>query len=108
MNKQYYQIQRYNDTHKAYEYVEELIQSEYKVYELVHKRGHIVPYHAHAHQEVIVVLEGKMRMIIEEDLVDLEEGDRIIIEPFAIHLAAFPEAYSQCRFLLCFPKKMGV
>lgn len=66
--------------------------------------GKLVPYHAHAHEEVILVKKGGLRFIIEEDIIDLKQGELITIKPWAIHLIAFP----LCRenlYYVCHPRK---
>lgn len=83
------------------QFIKTLLQQKGKVFEVKQTQGKLVPYHCHNHQEVIVVVEGSMRMIIEEDIVELQTGDFVVIEPWAIHLACFPR--EDVRFYLCFP-----
>ena len=89
---------------ELHRFLKTLLIKRHRVYELKHSRGELVPYHSHAVPEMILVLEGKMRLIIEEDIVDLAEGEMITIQPHAIHLAAFPFA-GGARFYLCTPGK---
>ena len=84
-------------------FIKELLLKEYKIYEVSQKRGDLVPYHCHNHKEIILLLEGKMRLIIEEDIIDIEAGEVLTIEAWAIHLACFPQ--DSAKFFLCFPKK---
>ena len=85
-------------------FIKGLLLKNYKIYEINQKKGELVPYHSHAHQEIILLLEGSMRLIIEEEIIDLQAGEMITIEPWAIHLASFPQD-SGARFYLCYPKK---
>ncbi|MDH5719709.1 MAG: cupin domain-containing protein [Spirochaetia bacterium] len=105
---QYYDIQKQKNLidSKASlsQYIKNLLLDEYKIYEISQKKGELIPYHAHSYHELIIVLEGKLRLIIEEDIIDLTEGDFLTIEPWAIHLLSFPE--KNAKFYLCFhPKK---
>jgi len=86
-------------------FIKELLLQNYKIYELNHKNGELIPYHAHGYKEMIIMTRGKMRLIIEEKIIDIEAGDIIKIEPWAIHLSCFvdPEGAS---FYLCYPGKI--
>lgn len=85
-------------------FFKELLLQDYRVVEAEHRRGELVPYHSHSHEEMMLVIAGRVRMIIEEDIVDLKEGDLITIQPWAIHLMAFPDRHG-ARFYLSHPKK---
>ncbi|MCS6985008.1 MAG: cupin domain-containing protein [Leptospiraceae bacterium] len=61
--------------------------------------GDLIPYHAHKEHEVLILLSGKLRAVVEEEIVDLECGEILIIEPYAIHLLTFPE--SDSRYFRC-------
>jgi len=106
--KKYYEIEKgrsvFSSDHKLLKLIKELLLLNYKIYEIDQKPGDITPYHSHKHKEIVMVYEGKMRMIIEEDIVDLEEGDIVTIEPWAIHLCCYPFEQG-ARFYLCFPDK---
>lgn len=85
-------------------FLKTLLIKDYKIYEMQNEQGTMVPYHAHAFAETILVLEGMVRMIIEEDIVDIYPGQMVTIQPFAIHLAAFPNE-DGARFYLLFAEK---
>ena len=55
-------------------------------------------------KKTILVLEGTLRLIIEEDIVDVYPGQMVTIQPFAIHLAAFPNE-GGARFYLLFAER---
>ncbi|MEK6793428.1 MAG: cupin domain-containing protein [Spirochaetota bacterium] len=57
----------------------------YTVYGVEHKPNQLVPYHVHPSQEIAIVLRGKMRYIIEEEIVDIGEGEVIHILASAVH-----------------------
>lgn len=61
-----------------------------KVKEFFHKKGRLFPYHSHSFQEIVLVKKGHVRLIVEEEIIDLYTGDQIQIEKWAIHLMAFP------------------
>lgn len=105
MKSPYYDIQ---DSRKLFgsseglmTFIKKLLLQKYKVFEMENHNGDLVPYHTHPFPEMILVLDGKMRLIIEEDIVDVSAGELITIKPFAIHLASFPDEQS-CRFYLLF------
>lgn len=104
MRNQYYDIQ---DSRKLFgsseglmSFIKKLLLQRYKVFEMESRHGDLVPYHTHSFAEMILVLEGKMRLIIEEDIIDITPGELVTIKPFAIHLAAFPN--ESCRYYLLF------
>lgn len=104
----YYDIQ---DGHRIFgsevemqKFIKSLLLKQHKIYEVRQSMGELVPYHSHGVSELILVLEGKMRLIIEEDIIDLKAGDMITISPHAIHLAAFPFK-GGARFYLCTPRQ---
>jgi len=105
---EYYKIKRQENLKSSKvtlsQYIKGLLLDKYKIYEISQKKGELIPYHAHSYHELIIVLEGKLRVVIEEDIIDLSEGDFLTIEPWAIHLLCFPE--KNAKFYLCFqPKK---
>lgn len=83
-------------------YLKELLLKDYKIYEMNQKSGDLIPYHTHNHEEIVIVSVGKLRMIVEEDIIDLQEGDAITIKPWAVHLSCFPFG-SGAFFYLCHP-----
>jgi len=85
-------------------FLKSLLIKDYKIYEMHNEQGSLVPYHAHAFAETILVLDGTMRMIIEEDIVDIHPGQIVTIRPFAIHLAAFPNP-GGARFYLLYGER---
>ncbi len=68
---------------------EEILQAmserDFKVFGAVQPPGVLVPYHTHEEEEWLVVLEGCMKFIIEEEPVMVEVGDVITISADAIH-----------------------
>jgi len=87
---------------KLFRFLKELLLKNYKIYEMNQNSGDLIPYHTHSHKEIIIITEGKMRMIIEEDIIDLKDGDVITIKPWAIHLSCFPFE-NGASFYLCHP-----
>lgn len=65
-----------------------LARSHGRVFEVVEPPGSIAPYHAHAQQETVIVLEGAMRFNVEEELTLVQRGQMIIIRKEAIHAFA--------------------
>ncbi len=57
----------------------------YTVYSMKQKGNQLVPYHTHPSQEMVIVLSGSVRYIIEEEIVDLVEGDIIKIKSGYLH-----------------------
>ena len=105
MQGRYYNIQRATQAQIQYlKYVKELLLQGYKVFEVEQEKGDIIPYHSHSHKEIIIVSSGKLRMIVEENIIDLNEGEIITIEPWAIHLSCYPFE-GGANFYLCFPPK---
>lgn len=108
MSQAYYDIQDsrriFGSEVELMKFLKTLLIKDYKIYEMQNEQGTMVPYHAHAFAETILVLEGMVRMIIEEDIVDLYPGQMVTIQPFAIHLAAFPNE-GGARFYLLFAEK---
>ena len=108
MQNQYYKLQRIsnyeNSNENTLSYIKSLILQNYKVYDMLHNSGDLVPYHTHSHEETILIKKGRMRMIIEENFIELQAGNILTIEPWAIHLSCFP--YKEgADFYLCFPPK---
>ena len=108
MAAQYYDIQDsrriFGSEVELMKFLKSLLIKDYKIYEMQNEKGTIVPYHAHAHTETILVLEGVMRLIIEEDIVDIYPGQMVTIQPFAVHMAAFPQE-SGARFYLLYSER---
>lgn len=108
MGQPYYDIQDsrriFGSEVELMKFLKALLIKDYKIYEMCNEQGTLVPYHAHAFTETILVLDGMMRMIIEEDIIDLYPGQMVTIQPFAIHLAAFPKE-GGARFYLLFSEK---
>ena len=67
------------------EIVEAMSDRDFKVFGAVQPPGVLVPYHTHKQEEWIIVLEGCMKLIIEEEPVMLDVGDVITIAPEAVH-----------------------
>lgn len=109
--KQYdkpYQLQNSEDLFQStaglHRFIKNLLLKNYRITESRQRHGELIPYHSHDRKEIILVIEGAMRLIVEEDIIDLKQGDMITIEPWAIHLAAFPEE-GGAIFYLGFPAK---
>ena len=94
----------FGSQNEVVKFIKGLLLKDFKVYEIAQKQGELVPYHAHAHEEMILMLEGEMRLVIEEEIIDIKEGDLLTIKPWSIHLASFPHEKG-ARFYLCYPKK---
>ncbi len=62
-----------------------LVQNGYTVYSMEQKGNQLVPYHTHPSEEMVIVLTGSVRYIIEEEIVDLIEGDIIKIKAGFLH-----------------------
>ena len=109
MGSPYYDLQNANrifgNEKDLFRFVKDLLNQNFKIYEVKQTSGDIVPYHTHSHKEVIIILEGRVRMIIEEEMIDLQKGDILTINPWSIHLACFPFVDEPAHFYLCFPKK---
>ena len=67
------------------EIVEAMSDRDFKVFGAVQLPGVLIPYHTHEQEEWIIVLEGCMKLIIEEEPVMLDVGDVITISPEAVH-----------------------
>ncbi|MDH5716892.1 MAG: cupin domain-containing protein [Spirochaetia bacterium] len=104
----YYTIQnksRLIDSKEALsDFVKNLLLRNYKIYDIFQTNGELIPYHSHSYKEQIIILKGQIRMIVEENIIDLHAGDIITIEPWAIHLASFPSKEG-ARYYLCYPQK---
>ncbi|TXJ39830.1 cupin domain-containing protein [Brachyspira pilosicoli] len=68
----------------------------YNIYSIKQKTNQLIPYHEHPSEEMVIVLSGKIRYVVEEEVVDLEEGDVIKVKPHSIHsmISVAEEAYS--------------
>ena len=68
----------------------------YNIYSIKQKTNQLIPYHEHPSEEMVIVLSGKIRYVVEEEVVDLEEGDVIKVKPYSIHsmISVAEEAYS--------------
>ncbi|MEI0604393.1 cupin domain-containing protein [Brachyspira alvinipulli] len=65
--------------------IETLADRGYTVYSITQKPNQLIPYHEHPSEEMVIVLSGKIRYIVEEEIVDLEEGDIIRVRPHSVH-----------------------
>ncbi len=109
---QYYRVKRtrlkMGAQNRLDEYIDRVlnkkINDHYHLKMAAHRKGDLIPYHAHSHSELIVVESGVVRLIIEEEIIDLTKGDIINIAPWAIHLACFPDEEG-AEFFICFPAK---
>ena len=68
----------------------------YNIYSIKQKTNQLIPYHEHPSEEMVIVLSGKIRYVVEEEIVDLEEGDVIKVKPHSIHsmISIAEETYS--------------
>lgn len=62
-----------------------LVKKGYTVYGVEQKPNQLVPYHKHPSEEMAVVIEGIVRFIIEEEIVDVHAGELIRIAPESVH-----------------------
>lgn len=62
-----------------------LVKKGYTVYGVEQQPNQLVPYHKHPSEEMVIVLEGVVRFIIEEEIVDVHEGEIIRIAADTIH-----------------------
>lgn len=58
------------------------------VFEVEELPGSIIPYHSHSQEETVVVLEGVLRLNVEENLTVVEEGQIAVIRENAVHAYA--------------------
>ena len=58
--------------------------------------GAALPRHAHPHEQVAHVLEGRFRLTVGDETRDLEEGDVVVIPSGVEHEG---EALTRCRLL---------
>lgn len=58
------------------------------VFEVEELPGSIIPYHSHSQEETVVVLEGALRLNVEENLSVIEEGHIAVIRENAVHAYA--------------------
>ncbi|MBI2880001.1 MAG: cupin domain-containing protein [Candidatus Tectomicrobia bacterium] len=67
------------------EIVQAMSERDFRVFGAVQPPGVLVPYHTHEEDEWLIVLEGCMKLIIEEEPVMLEVGEVISISANAVH-----------------------
>ncbi len=79
-----------------------LIERGYSPYPMEQKRGQLVPYHSHPSEEMVIVVKGSVRYVIEEEIVDLYEGDIIRIAPMSAHAMIGIGSYPSSKLLLAF------
>ena len=65
--------------------IETLSDKGYTVYSVRQKTNQLIPYHEHSTEEMVIVLTGKVRYTVEEEIVDVEEGDIIRVKPHSVH-----------------------
>lgn len=108
MNRPYYEIKNvdklYGKEDRLVEFFSWMAERNFQVKAYEGHKGKLIPYHAHAHEELILMKKGSLRLIIEEDIIDLREGELITIQEWAIHLIAFPFT-SENRYYVCHPRK---
>lgn len=89
MTKQYYYKSttehEFNCIKDDNKLLDSLIAKGYTVYSISQKSNQLVPYHEHPSEEMVIMLSGKVRYIIEEEIVDIEEGDVIRVSPNSVH-----------------------
>ena len=79
-----------------------LTEKGHTVYSMDQRSNQLVPYHTHPSEEMVVLLEGSVRYIIEEEIVDLEEGDVIKIAAKSVHAMIGTDQKHSSRLLLIF------
>jgi quercetin dioxygenase-like cupin family protein len=104
----YYEIQKAQQDastgNAVFQFVDQIMQQHYKISDMFHRFGELIPYHTHSTRETIIITKGNLRTIVEEDILDLAEGDILIIEPWAIHLICTLDREG-CHYLHCLPSK---
>ncbi len=65
--------------------IEILADKGYTVYSVRQKTNQLIPYHEHPTEEMVIVLSGKVRYAVEEEIVDIEEGEIIRVKPHSVH-----------------------
>ncbi|MBI4978885.1 MAG: cupin domain-containing protein [Spirochaetes bacterium] len=85
----------------ASEILPALIKKGYTVYGVDQKVNQLVPYHTHPSQEVVIVLQGTVRYTVEEEIVDVSEGEIIRIMPSSVH-ASVSVGGDDAKLLLTF------
>lgn len=65
-----------------------LSQWNYRVFEVEQPPDTLMPYHTHEEDEVLIILEGRLHLNIEEELVIIGVGDVLTIQAGTIHSAA--------------------
>lgn len=65
--------------------IETLFDKGYTVYTITQKTNQIIPYHKHPTEEMVIVLRGKIRYVVEEEIIDLDEGDIIRVRANSVH-----------------------
>lgn len=90
MTKQYYYKSTVKNEFNCVEDETECIVSTlkdegYNIYSVVQKTNQLVPYHEHPSEEVVIVLDGHIRYVIEEEIVDLKKGDIIRVAAHSVH-----------------------
>ncbi|MFQ6110588.1 MAG: cupin domain-containing protein [Nitrospinota bacterium] len=69
------------------EIISALAERSCRVFEVIQPANALVPYHVHEEDEVIIMLEGQVKMNIEEDLIVIGLGDVLTIKAESIHSA---------------------
>jgi quercetin dioxygenase-like cupin family protein len=78
-----------------------LAEQNLKVFGVVQPANVIIPYHTHDEEELLIVLEGRMKFIIEEEPVMVGVGEALTIAPHSIHLAVAVDD-SPAKLLIAF------
>ncbi len=82
--------------------MEAMSDRDFKVSGAAQPAGVLVPYHTHEKEEWIIVLEGCLKLIIEEEPVMLEVGEVITISAGAVH-GAVAIGDEPAKVLIAFP-----
>ncbi len=102
---EYYDLQKtsrlFGSEKEFFRYLKTLVENRHTVTEFANNPGDLLPYHSHRYAETLIVLNGNMRVIVEEEIIDLTVGDMLTIHPWAIHLLAFPAG--KARYYRCSP-----
>jgi len=107
MTKQYYYKSTVKDEFDCVEsetecIVDTLKDEGYSIYSVVQKTNQLVPYHSHPSEEVVIVLDGNIRYVIEEEIVDLQKGDIIRVAAHSVHSMIGVDASGYSSLLLMF------
>lgn len=106
MTTEFYQKSNVKNEFEITEDSEELVPflmgKGYTVYSIEQKSRQLVPYHTHPSEEMVIVLEGSIRYIVEEEIVDIKKGDMIRISAGSVHAMVGISENETSKLLLTF------